>query len=230
MVSETKVLIGVATSGLLRDSVFMDYIYQLDRPEGTLFTISHGASPAKGRNMIIEHALQNNCTHVLFVDDDMAPPPYALMRLLSHDKDVTTGLYLMRSYPHLPVTFDEAFPDGKNKHLFLKPELEGLIEVTNCGLGFVLIKTEVFKKMDKPWVTLGEIEKDGWCDDISFFNRVRQAGFSIYCDLNCQIGHFARTLISPKKEENGNWFTVYNTGSMDAIQFPQMVPNHVPSD
>lgn len=222
MVAEVKVMIGTPTAGFIRNSTFIDYIYQLEKPNAIL-TYSHGASPAKGRNLIIETALEASCTHVMFIDDDMAPPAYGLMRLLSHDKDIVTGLYLMRSYPHLPVVFDEAYSDGLNKHMFLTPGLEGLVEVTNAGLGFVLIKTDVFRKMDKPWITLGELEKDGWCDDISFFNRARAAGFKIYCDLNCCVGHMAQTTVTPTLVD-GKWVTTYNTGSLDAIQFPQIIP------
>lgn len=221
--SQIKLMIAVPTAGFIRHAPFIDYYNQIEKPDGTLCTFSHGASPAKGRNLMIEAALQNNCTHILFIDDDMAPKPDVLKRLISHDKDVVTALYLMRGYPHLPLVFDEVFSDGKNKHMFLVEGLNGLVEVTNCGFGCVLIKTEVFKSMEQPWVTLGELEKDGWCDDISFFNRVREAEFKIYCDLDAHVGHMTQMIVSPNYVD-GKWFSTYNTGSLDAIQIPQFVP------
>lgn len=220
-----KIMIAVPTAGFIRNATFFDYYNQIEKPDGTLCTFSHGASPAKGRNMMIEAALENECTHILFLDDDMAPPSDTLKQLLARDKDIVTALYLMRNYPHLPLIFDEVFPDGKNKHMFLNYGLKGLIEITNCGFGCVLIKTDVFRKMEKPWVTLGELEKDGWCDDISFFNRARQAGFRIYCDTNVRVGHMTQAIVTPHFNlDNETWYTTYNTGSLDAIQVPQIVP------
>lgn len=218
-----KIMVAVPTAGYIRYAPFFDHYNQLIKPDGTLCTFSHGASPAKGRNMMIETAIENNCTHILFLDDDVAPPPDALQKLIIHDKDIVTGLMLMRNYPHLPLIFDEMFSDGKNKHMFLSEGISGLVEITNCGLGCVLIKTNVFKVMEKPWITLGELEKDGWCDDISFFNRARLAGFQIYCDLDVRVGHMSQVMLTPNCVD-GRWFTVYNTGSLDAIQVPQIVP------
>lgn len=223
MVETTKIMIGIPTAGFIRHAGFMDYFNQIEKPEGTMVSFSHGASPARGRNLMIEAALDNNCSHVFFLDDDMAPQPDILFRLLSHKQDIVTGLYLMRNYPHLPVLFNEVFPDGKNKHLFLTDEVQGLVEVTNCGLGAVLIQTEVFRIMQKPWITLGELEKDGWCDDIAFFNRARQTGFRIFCDTDARIGHMTQTIVFPHNHE-GKWITAFNTGSLEAIQVPQLIP------
>jgi hypothetical protein len=223
LVEATKIMIGIPTAGYIRHAGFMDYFNQLEKPEGCMVSFSHGASPARARNQMIEAALEHDCTHVFFLDDDMAPAPDLIYRLLAHKEDIVTGLYLMRNYPHLPVAFDAVFPDGKNKHMFLTNEVQGLVEVTNCGLGAVLIKTGVFKIMQKPWVTLGELERDGWCDDISFFNRARQTGFKIFCDTDARVGHLTQSIVFPHFHDN-KWVTAFNTGALEAIQVPQLIP------
>lgn len=214
-----KVLIGLSTAEFIRKADFLPHFLGIDKPEGTLMTTVHGSSPAKSRNIIIEQALANNCTHILFLDDDMTPPNDALFRLLKHNKDIVTGLYLMRNYPHFPVAFDEVFENGFNKHLYLENSVQGLVEVTNCGLGCVLVKTEIFKKLQKPYVRLGEVVQDGWSDDIGFFNRVRQAGFRIYCDTEVRVGHMATLVIEPVLI-NGQWYTQYkhNHGNVNINQ------------
>ena len=68
--------------------------------------LCHDRSPAHGRNLIVEAAKEFNCTHILFVDDDMAYKPESLEQLLSHDLDIVTGLYLSRAFPHQPLIFD----------------------------------------------------------------------------------------------------------------------------
>lgn len=221
--TETKILVGVPTAEYARRADFYDFYNMLDRPMGTICTFAHGQSPARNRNIMIEQALEHNCTHILFLDDDVAFKPDLLTRLLAHDKDIVTGLYLMRNYPHQPIIFDYADNKGKCRYRYLKDGEKGLVEIINCGLGACLIKTEVFKSMEKPWIRLGELEKDHWCDDIGFFNRVRAAGFKLYCDLDCPVGHFASVTIWPNNVD-GVWFTSYDSRGTSQVTFPQLKP------
>ena len=216
-----RIMLGIPTGEYGRRADFYDYFSALDKPNGTVVMFSHGQSPAKNRNLIIEEAIKNDCTHVMFIDDDMAFEPDSMMKLAEHsDLDVVFGLYLLRNFPHYPVIFDEAHSDGKCKFMFLTPDKEGLVEVVNGGTGFVLIKTDVFKAMEKPWFRLGEIIKDEWCDDVGFFNRVRQTGFKMYCDLAVRAGHMMHVTLWPLRDE-GNWFSTYITNTGDTIKFPQ---------
>jgi hypothetical protein len=216
-----KLMIGIPTGEYARRAEFYDYYNSVEKPFGTLIMSPHGQSPAASRNAIAECALSNECTHILFVDDDQAFPVDAITKILVHaDKDVVSGLYLMRTYPHYPVIFDEAYDSGECRFMFLTPDKEGLTEIVNCGFGFVLIQTRVFQALEKPWVRLGEIKKDGWCDDVGFFNRVRKAGFRLYCDLNLPIGHNINLTMWPRFV-NGAWQTVYVTPTGQEFMFPQ---------
>jgi hypothetical protein len=224
-----KLMLGIPTGEYARRAEFYDYYNSAEKPFGTVIMSPHGQSPAKSRNVIVEAAITNQCTHILFIDDDQAFGVESINKILAHaDKDVVSGLYLMRNYPHYPVAFDEAHDGGECKHLFLTPEMSGLVEVVNCGFGFVLIQTRVFQALEKPWVRLGEIEKDGWCDDVGFFNRVRKAGFRIFCDLNIPIGHFINLTMWPRKV-NGTWQTVYVTNTGQEFMFPQIISGGEPT-
>lgn len=218
-----KLMIGVPTGEYGRRADFYDYWNGLNKPSGSVVMFAHGQSPAKNRNVIAEAALENGCTHVFYIDDDLVFEADALDRLLVHaDKDVVSGLYLMRNFPHYPLAFDEVRENenGKCKFMFLTPDKEGLVRVVNCGFGFVLIKTDVFRKLEKPWVRLGEIEKDEWCDDVAFFNRVRKAGFKLYCDLDIRLGHMLNVTLWPRKNGNG-WNSMYVTHTGESFEFPQ---------
>lgn len=220
-----KVLIAVPTAEFARRADFYDYFNSIEKPEGTLATFAHGQSPARNRNIMIEQALQHDATHILFLDDDVAVKPDILKRLLAHDKDIVSGLYLHRNFPHLPLIFDQAFPDGKCRYTFLHDNREGLIEVVATGLGACLIKTDVFRKMERPWITLGELEKDHWCDDIAFFLRAGKMGYKIYVDLEVPVGHMMTAIIWPNRDKDGKWHTAYNTGSSEVFQIGQRVPS-----
>lgn len=224
MTENVKVLIGIPTGEYARRADFYDYVDLLELPPGTCKVNMHGASPARSRNIIIDHAIKGNFTHILFLDDDMAFKPNILKMLLEHDKDMVTGLYLGRNYPHKPMIFDYADEFGRCRYVFLNGHDSRLKKVVAAGLGACLIKTEVFKKLEKPYIRLGELDKDHWCDDIGFFLRARAAGIDLYCDLECKLGHIGTMIIWPNQDDNKNWFSVYDTNGTITLQVPQSNP------
>jgi hypothetical protein len=219
-----KVLIGVATGEYARRADFYDYYHMLIKPENSGLILGHDRSPAHNRNLIIQAAIDNEFTHVLLIDDDMAYKPEALVQLLRHDVDIVSGLYLRGSYPHPPNVFDLADEDGAAFPMYLTPDKQGLVPIVAAGFGFLLVKIEVFKKLEKPYVRLGELNPEEWCDDIGFFKRVREAGIQSYCDLDVQIGHMRTMIIWPNKDKNGDWMTGYDTNGTGAINTPQITP------
>ena len=218
---DQKVMIGVITQEYSRRADFYDYFNLLSRPDDTIVLFCHDRSPAKGRNIIIEEAIKWNCTHILFIDDDMAFPSDSLKKLLQHDKDIISGLYLTRSYPHQPIIFDIAAEDGACLYAYLEPGQEGLREIVAAGMGFCLVKTEIFSKLVKPYFRLGELDPEQWCDDIGFFHRVHRVGIKVFCDMNCKIGHIGTLIIWPEKMPDGTWVTKYDTGGSGTIATPQ---------
>lgn len=231
-----KVMIGVSTAGYLRNASFLEYFAAVQRPVDSIGAFVHGQSPARGRNHLFQLALEQECTHILLLDDDVCPPADIIARLMRHDKDIVTGVLLKRDFPHTPILFHTSLPDGKCGVQFLN-ELseEGLIPIKNCGLGCVLIKTEVLKKLlpfnvkqtdataPPAWVTLGEAVPDHWCDDTVFFNRCTELGIEMFCDLSVKVGHMGQVTIWPRYED-GKWLTVYDVGGKDNIKFPVVIP------
>jgi hypothetical protein len=219
---EPKVLIGIPTAEFARNASFYDYVDGMVKPPNTLVTRAHGQSPARNRNVIIEQALINSCTHIFFIDDDVALRPDTLVELLKHEKDIVCGLTVMRNYPHLPIIFDRADENGRCHHHYLSDNEKGLIEIVACGLGCVLINTQIFMKMQKPWIRLGELESDQWTDDLGFFMRVRALGYKLFCDLNMPVGHQASCTLWPIRNEQGKWNTVVDTCGKDVMVTPQL--------
>jgi hypothetical protein len=224
-----KILIAVPTAEMGRRADFYDYFNALDKPVGTMVSSAHGQSPARNRNMMIRLAINNDCTHIFFLDDDLTFQSDSLKRLIAHDKDIVSGLYLMRNYPHMPILFNYIAPDGRCLHYFPKDGESGLMECKSFGLGCVLIKTDVFRSMTEEckkddWVRLGELERDHWCDDIGLWNRVRSYGWKLHCDLDTQFGHMAQVTIYPAYKD-GKWMVEYDTQSKDGrVAFPAARP------
>lgn len=219
-----KVLITVTTGEYARRADFYDYYHMLDKPEGAIISFCHERSPAKARNILIKASREYECTHILFIDDDMSYQGNALKQLLEHDVDIVTGLYLSRAYPHQPIVFDLADEDDRCISMYLteKPHLKPIVA---AGFGFLLCKTEIFDRMDQPYVRLGELDNEEWCDDIGFFKRVREAGIQSYCDMTCLLGHMGTMIVEPEYDEKTNtWYTIYNTGGTGKIKTPQIQP------
>lgn len=222
---DTKVLIGVPTGEYGRRADFYDYINIMAKNRDDILMFVHDRSPARNRNMIIEQALIHECSHVLFIDDDMAPPADGLQKLLEHGKDIVTGLYLIGTYPHQPLIFDTVGEEG-SLFSYLEENAPRLKSIKAAGMGFCLIKTNVFRQMEPPYFRLGELDPEQWCDDIGFFHRADQIGIKAYCDTDCLVGHIKTMIIKPNKV-NGKWFTSYDTGGRGAINTPQINPNLV---
>jgi len=219
---DNKVLIGISTAEYGRRADFYDYVNTLQVPSNAMKMTPHGPSIAYNRNMIIESAFQQGATHILFLDDDMAFKPDTLYKLLEHDKDIVSGLYLARKYPHQPMVFESAAKDGRCFAYYLNGAKERLVKVVAAGAGCLLVKTEVFKKVERPWFRLGELESDQWCDDIGFFKRVREAGITdIYCDMDVKVGHIASMIIWPANQD-GKWLSMYDTGHGETVGVPQV--------
>lgn len=233
-----KLAIVVPTAEFSRQAEWFDHFNQLDKPTGTVLAQAHGQSPARNRNHLIELCLQNDCTHIFFVDDDVVLPKNTLNLLLENaDKDIVTGLYLKRNFPHHPIIFDVSLAGGECGYHFLKDGENGLIPIVNCGLGCCLIRREVFdimqpdcppsgKKNPPTWIRLGECEVDHWCDDIGFFNRARTYGFKLWCDLRVQCGHFASVIVRPEYKD-GKWMTSYDTNGEGRLEFNAVRPANV---
>ena len=143
-----------------------------------------------GRDKIV-HAAQYRIprpSHILFIDHDVMPRRNTLKRLLSHDKDLISGVYpmmqkcklswcLSREDPYSPLPIKE-LPNNPFKAKYV-------------GCGMMLIKMEVFDKIEWPyWKTelSPACHKTG--EDLYFCKKAREAGFDIWIDPKVKCNHF----------------------------------------
>jgi hypothetical protein len=210
-------MIGIVTGEMARRADFYDHLNIMEKPKNSIVIAAHGQSIANNRNRVVEQALILGCSHVMFIDDDVYPKPELLYSLLKHDKDIVCGLQLYRNFPHRPLLFGPKI--GEKFKLFDFSDLtHGLMRVNGAGLGCVLIKTEVFKKLEPPWFRFGEFSKDQMSEDAGFFERANEAGIESYCDLGSPVGHNAQAIVRPIKKNVG-WIVDYDTNGEGSIGF-----------
>lgn len=150
-----------------------------------------GSILPKNRNNLVRDAIKHNCSHLLQMDCDLTFPPYALARLLSHQKPIVGCTYARRSQPHDNL----AIPLNKQP----VQNATGLTAVDRLPTGMLLIAMEVFEKIPQPWFRFPTIEAteanpsgsiDG--EDYHLCDAARIAGYDVLLDveLSFEITHW----------------------------------------
>ena len=132
--------------GMLTESTFMSYIKWANtcRQLGidwTMETMTNESLISRARNTLVAKFLNNpDSTHLMFVDADIGWEPWHLLVLLNAQKDVIGGLYPMKT---LPIKWVVNGFDGA------ETSEDGILqEVSKTGTGFMLVKRDVFEKLN----------------------------------------------------------------------------------
>jgi len=131
--------------GMLTESTFMSYIKWANTArqlnlDWTMETMVNESLISRARNTLVAKFLNNpTSTHLMFIDADIGWEPWHLLVLLNRDVDVIGGLYPMKS---LPVRWVVNGFDGADQGP------DSLQEVSKTGTGFMLVKRQVFDKLN----------------------------------------------------------------------------------
>jgi hypothetical protein len=85
-------------------------------------------------------------SHALYTDDDMVPEEDALVRLLSHKKDIIAGLCTRRNDPPVPNIRFYDKESGETRQIWEWPEGQ-VFEVDSVGTGFMLISQHAMEQV-----------------------------------------------------------------------------------
>ena len=123
----------------------------------------------RARNYLVDEFLRSDCTHMLFIDSDIHYNPKDVMAMLALDKDVIGGPYPKkainwtnialgaRQHPDMPaheletLVGDYVFNVVQGTKQFSVTEP---LEVMEIGTGYMMIKRDVFKKMEEAYPQL----------------------------------------------------------------------------
>jgi len=152
---------------------------------------------ADARNEIVEYALTQNAQYIFWLDDDVIAPPNSFLRLYNHQKDIINGVYWSKSSPTMPLLFR-----GHLEGPYWDWHTGDLIEIDAAGNGLTLVRTDVYRKMQKelggPWysVEYGSFPDTvnalpvGNTEDLYFYWKAKKAGFKIWADTSIQAFHY----------------------------------------
>lgn len=157
----------------------------INTPWGLTYTRESSIDVA--RIAIAEHAQNDHAEFVFYLDDDTAPPHFALMRLmkiLDENKDaaVAAGIYFTKTTPTMPVVGRK---DGGGPSWDWK--LGDVFDADILGTGCMLVRTSVFDHIQRPWFKVqNEVQPNGdmkkASDDVYFLRKVRAAGYRTMAD------------------------------------------------
>lgn len=202
-----KILIGIPTNKYIETKT-MKAIYDLEIPEGytTELQFFYGYQIDQIRNLIAHWSTHYD--YLFSVDSDISFPPDTLKKLLSHNKDVISGLYIQRKEnEHTLEIYEHNDKGGCSNIPYEKIKNIPLVELAACGMGCVLIKGEVFRAISYPhFVYHSAIDhKNTISEDVDFCRKVKMKGFKIFADTTIHCEHIGNTIF---KVENAHTNTL----------------------
>ena len=150
------------------------------------------------REMAVDTAIEKKTNYILFLDDDVQLPLTGIRQLIytleqaPDDVMAVTGIYTSKFNPPEPLVYR-----GVGRGAFWKWKAGDVFEVDGAGLGCMLVKTEVFSKIDKPYFKItddptrkGEVISNAGTEDIYFCSKLRSAGYKILADSKVMCIHW----------------------------------------
>ncbi len=133
-----------------------------------------GSVLAHNQRWLVEQSLALGADYILFLEDDMNVRPEALSHILTHDQPIVGATYPKRLFPIRFICHDL-----QGEEIRVDNDSVGLVESDHLGMGFTLIKRQVFEDwpVSIPWFS-------GECADKWFCHEARKLDFPSYVDLD----------------------------------------------
>jgi len=191
-------LIGIPSRGQV-SCYFMVSLLRQDEPINTTvdYCFVVGKEIGAARNEIVEKALAVGAEYLLFIDDDVVVPRNTIIGLLDladQGNDIVAGVCYSKQIPPQPILFK-----GRGTGSFKNWKVGDILhELDGVGMGLTLIRTDIFRRIKKPWfkttvsqkVSVGEkyisYNKD---ESLYFCDKALRAGFKITVDTGIQAIH-----------------------------------------
>lgn len=162
-------------------SMLVHHLTAFQIPFGLLCRMQASLLP-QAREECLSEALQDNCTHQLWIDDDIEAPGDAVLRMLhamreNPDIDVLAVNYC-RKQDELRYT-----AEGLNGEMVHSHGRIGVEEVDKVGMGLMLVKLDKVRPLSSPFFEVCWSERGHYRGEDRYFTRkLREAGLRIFVD------------------------------------------------
>lgn len=191
-ISQTKIAIDAATQHVLINNVKGSILPQM-------------------RQQMVDYAIKEKATHMLFVDSDMVFPRDTLHQLMAWNQMVVAANCCTKMMPSSPTA--RVDPEKKVGGIPVSSMGKtGLKRVWRVGTGVMLINMRAFERIERPFFSLkwgGDIVDQYVGEDWALCQKFEEANVPIFIDhgLSRDIGHMGtfnynmNCLVSPEEEE-----------------------------
>lgn len=188
-----KILIAIPTNRNIEAQTFKS-IYDLVIPEGYEVTFQYfwGYQVDQVRNLIAHWTTQYGFDYLFAVDSDIAFASDTLVKMLSQDKDMISGIYIQRIPSTHTIEIMRKNPSGGVSHVnWADIKGRGVVPIDGCGFGCVLIKAEVFAAIQYPHFLYHSAidHANTVSEDVHFCNQARNKGFTLWADTSILCEH-----------------------------------------
>ena len=198
-----RLLIAVPTT----DYVHADFVKSLARLQCELgrrrvdynVEIQSGTLVYFARNRLANKAINENYTHVLWLDSDMVFDEQIVDDLMEVGKEMVCGAFVSRRPPYGPCIYTSIEKNNVKqvKDFGLRP-----FRVAGCGFAAVLTTTELMQAVNQKYGTCFQ-PTDYYGEDLAFCWRVNQLGREIWCEPTVRPGHIAHVPVYAGQENMG---------------------------
>ena len=150
------------------------------------------------RNSLACKAINEDFTHILFLDSDMVFDEEIVETLTFCGKDFVCGAFQSRRPPYGSCVFSQLKPLTKVTEYGKEP-----FRVKGCGMACTMISAEILKDVQAKYGTCFSPETiDGikFGEDLAFCWRANNTGAEIWCEPTARCGHIAHVPIWPGEE------------------------------
>jgi FkbM family methyltransferase len=188
-----RILIAVPTNRNIEATTFKS-IYDQYIPEGYTVDFQYfwGYQVDQVRNLIAHWVINNGYDYLFAVDSDISFPPDTLARMLNHNRDLVSGVYIQRIPGTHVIEIMRKNQWGGVSHVdWADIKGQGLVPIDGCGFGCVLVKAEVFKAIPYPHFLYHSAidHKNTVSEDVHFCNQMRDRRFKLWCDTSIVCDH-----------------------------------------
>jgi len=190
--SKKRILIAIPTARNIEPDTFKS-IYDLTAPDNCelVFQYFFGYNVDQVRNLIADWVV-NGFDYLFSVDSDIAFDSDTLIKLMAHNRDVVSGLYIQRKPgQHILEIYEPNGYGGVVNMPYGKLKGRSLVEIAGCGFGCVLVKAQVMRTIGYPQFKYHSAidHANTISEDNDFCRKAREAGFKIWADPSILCRH-----------------------------------------
>jgi len=150
------------------------------------------------RNKLACQAINENYTHILFLDSDMEFDESIVETLMWSGKDFVCGAFQSRHKPYGSCVYTKLQPLTKVENYGAEP-----FRIDGCGMACTMISTEILREVMTKYGNCFDPERingTAFGEDLAFCVRAKSIGAEMWCEPTARLGHIAHISIWPGEE------------------------------